>query len=550
MKCFRYFLFSVNLFLLMCSSSKSNPYKNQQRSNVDNELLVNKHYLEEIAPLSKSYSKGDKGKEVIKIKEWLMLWQLDENYVDEMMNLSSYVFDESTEKLVKEVQNFMEVEPTGIVDSITWQHLVFPLKKAFDINAYNITNLRDKMVYFATKHIQFRSSELQEDNVGPWIRSYMGYDGKYAYWCQAMACLILDQTFSSIGERFDEYYPWTYACEVMREHARDKGLLVTIDQLKNKEYIPKPGDQVLYLEGSKHEAHHTEIVYDVLDANKGKMRTIGGNTNFSGSRNGVGAFIVDRNFLTDSLEVVKMVDWDVIYKHRKYPKNVRKLMSAYPDFIIGYEDNYVIFKDGSKMIYDDGKTKTFDEVLKNPDIEDQFRFQYTPGKMTAHPQKNQDPGRITNEEFFKKMYGTTKQEVEKNLVEIDWCPKFSDRKVKVTKINGIDQKLKIIIAEIDKHPELKAFVETIGGTFKWRVVKGTKRLSLHSYGIAVDINTSKSNYWEWDCKCEDENADIGYENRIPQSLVDIFEKHGFIWGGKWYHYDTMHFEYRPELLIP
>jgi D-alanyl-D-alanine carboxypeptidase len=24
--------------------------------------------------------------------------------------------------------------------------------------------------------------------------------------------------------------------------------------------------------------------------------------------------------------------------------------------------------------------------------------------------------------------------------------------------------------------------------------------------------------------------------------------YGFIWGGKWYHYDTMHFEYRPELM--
>ncbi|NUM57423.1 MAG: M15 family metallopeptidase, partial [Bdellovibrionaceae bacterium] len=26
-----------------------------------------------------------------------------------------------------------------------------------------------------------------------------------------------------------------------------------------------------------------------------------------------------------------------------------------------------------------------------------------------------------------------------------------------------------------------------------------------------------------------------------------FESEGFIWGGKWNHYDTMHFEYRPEL---
>jgi peptidoglycan L-alanyl-D-glutamate endopeptidase CwlK len=32
-------------------------------------------------------------------------------------------------------------------------------------------------------------------------------------------------------------------------------------------------------------------------------------------------------------------------------------------------------------------------------------------------------------------------------------------------------------------------------------------------------------------------------------IVRIFEKHGFVWGGKWYHYDTMHFEYRPEIVL-
>jgi len=39
-------------------------------------------------------------------------------------------------------------------------------------------------------------------------------------------------------------------------------------------------------------------------------------------------------------------------------------------------------------------------------------------------------------------------------------------------------------------------------------------------------------------------------NEIPWEIVHIFEKHGFIWGGKWYHYDTMHFEYRPEMIAP
>jgi hypothetical protein len=32
-------------------------------------------------------------------------------------------------------------------------------------------------------------------------------------------------------------------------------------------------------------------------------------------------------------------------------------------------------------------------------------------------------------------------------------------------------------------------------------------------------------------------------------VIRIFEEEGFIWGGKWAMYDTMHFEYHPELLL-
>jgi hypothetical protein len=42
-------------------------------------------------------------------------------------------------------------------------------------------------------------------------------------------------------------------------------------------------------------------------------------------------------------------------------------------------------------------------------------------------------------------------------------------------------------------------------------------------------------------------GDVLHRNRIPFEVVEPFEAEGFIWGGKWYHYDTMHFEYRPEL---
>ena len=62
---------------------------------------------------------------------------------------------------------------------------------------------------------------------------------------------------------------------------------------------------------------------------------------------------------------------------------------------------------------------------------------------------------------------------------------------------------------------------------------------------AIDLNLKISDYWLW--QSSKGGGLIPYRNRMPQEIVDIFEKHGFIWGGKWYHYDTMHFEYRPEL---
>jgi hypothetical protein len=69
-------------------------------------------------------------------------------------------------------------------------------------------------------------------------------------------------------------------------------------------------------------------------------------------------------------------------------------------------------------------------------------------------------------------------------------------------------------------------------------------MSMHGYAAAIDLNLKFSDYWLWAGK----SKMVPYRNRMPHEIVDIFERHGFIWGGKWYHYDTMHFEYRPELL--
>ena len=78
------------------------------------------------------------------------------------------------------------------------------------------------------------------------------------------------------------------------------------------------------------------------------------------------------------------------------------------------------------------------------------------------------------------------------------------------------------------------------------MVAGSSRQSAHSWGVAIDLNTRFSDYWQWEGHREFAPG-IPYRNRIPQAVVWAFEQQGFVWGGRWYHHDTMHFEYRPEL---
>ena len=57
---------------------------------------------------------------------------------------------------------------------------------------------------------------------------------------------------------------------------------------------------------------------------------------------------------------------------------------------------------------------------------------------------------------------------------------------------------------------------------------------------------SSPTYWQWTKPAADGTYPV--KNQIPPEIVAAFERQGFIWGGRWYHYDTMHFEYRPELI--
>lgn len=130
------------------------------------------------------------------------------------------------------------------------------------------------------------------------------------------------------------------------------------------------------------------------------------------------------------------------------------------------------------------------------------------------------------------------------MVNVDWF----GQKIPFTKVNGASEQLGKVASELENLPQFHKYL-TNASSFYWREVRGANRQSAHSYGIAIDISTSYSNYWLWSNPNCSETDKIQYANRIPMEIVKVFEKHGFIWGGKWYHYDTMHFEYRPEFFI-
>jgi len=232
------------------------------------------------------------------------------------------------------------------------------------------------------------------------------------------------------------------------------------------------------------------------------------------------------------------------------PVGLKRIIAAYPQQQFKASSNALIWSNGDSLVYQDSinnRNKTFQMLLNQADLEDQLSMPYPKGLDYSNPELNSDPGRIRVEAFFLKMYGENKEVVRKNLVKID----FFGTKLLVTQINSIDKKLQNVALELAKYPELKQYLENVGGTFNWRKIAGTNRLSTHSFGMTIDINVKYSNYWRWAVKNKTANGKrpIIYKNRIPLKIVQIFEDNGFIWGGKWYHYDTMHFEYRPELLI-
>jgi hypothetical protein len=224
------------------------------------------------------------------------------------------------------------------------------------------------------------------------------------------------------------------------------------------------------------------------------------------------------------------------------------LVAAYPDHLAAHQGNDLIWKDGTRMPVADGRAdKTFQQLLEQPDIKDQFAFHYPLGPNVTPPAVNEDPGRIRFEPFFTKMYGDCRNgEVAKRLKAIAWLPKRGGGRLSITTVNKVDERLAEVVKELKTlAPDMTRFLVPSAGTYNCRTILNTSRLSVHAFAAAIDINDKQADYWE---SLKGRAGTFVWRNRVPGAIGQIFERHGFIWGAKWFHVDSMHFEYRPELI--
>jgi hypothetical protein len=71
-------------------------------------------------------------------------------------------------------------------------------------------------------------------------------------------------------------------------------------------------------------------------------------------------------------------------------------------------------------------------------------------------------------------------------------------------------------------------LKTWDGCFNIRKKRGLNSASLHSWGIAIDLNAS----WNG----------LGKQPTLSPGFVKCFTDNGFEWGGTWKRLDGMHFE--------
>ncbi|MFO0679193.1 MAG: M15 family metallopeptidase [Polyangiaceae bacterium] len=221
------------------------------------------------------------------------------------------------------------------------------------------------------------------------------------------------------------------------------------------------------------------------------------------------------------------------------PTRLACLTRAYGGTATLRADGWWLDVAASKVPYRDAAARAKGDA----DLRATFDPPYDTGAITPVVDVAHDPGRARVEALFALVYGPNPQEVEKSLVAATLLGRgFRVHARIVPALRRVDAKLALAAAA---DPAVRRAFAAPGGAYNWRTIAGSTLRSTHSWGIAIDVDPSVGDYWR-----NVPEARRRWQNRVPEAIVRAFESEGFVWGGRWGHFDTMHFEYRPELTDP
>lgn len=219
--------------------------------------------------------------------------------VQEFLTLNGFAvsidadFGPATEKRVRDFQGARGLPANGVVDLKTHEELVAPIVKALNPIAAGGKSLSALAAAYAKQHIKNRPREAGGDNRGPWVRSYLDWDGKDARWCAGFVCFALEQAAHTLGLKTP--IESSSSCDVLAKEAKEAGKFVTETRVKSGAFPKKdlvagtfflvrkvPGDWV-----------HVGIV---TTPSKESFDTAEGNTDSGGSSNGFEAAERSRNY--------------------------------------------------------------------------------------------------------------------------------------------------------------------------------------------------------------------------------------------------------------
>lgn len=131
------------------------------------------------------------------------------------------------------------------------------------------------------------------------------------------------------------------------------------------------------------------------------------------------------------------------------------------------------------------------------------------------------------------LYYPMEKIIEKRKVLVKREKQWSALRVHKKCANSLVNCLQEIGKQFSPQEIQKYELDLCGGVMVFRLMRNGRSLSIHSWGAAIDLSHLINYYGrKYDPK----------SNMMPQKVVDIFKKEGWVSGYKWKTGDAMHFQ--------